>query len=94
MHGPLNVKSVKNLFYSYFLKEIKNVINNVTNMFKCIMTKGAKNIHRLDDKHLPFSQCSLTSRRVGWLIFHFMNKVLQASWVTAENSFLKKSLEK
>jgi len=27
-------------------------------------------------------------------MFSFMNKVLQASWVTAEDSYLKKSLEK
>jgi len=59
MYGPLNAKAVRHLFYSYFFKETKNVINNVTNMFKCIMTKGAKNIPQiLDDKHSPFSKCS------------------------------------
>jgi len=68
MHSPLNVTFVKHLFYVYFFKETKNVINNVTNVFKCIMTKDAKTSPQLlDDKHSPFSQCScnvLTS----WLV--------------------------
>ena len=59
MYGPLNAKFVRHLFYSYFFTETRNVINNVTNMFKCIMTKGAKIIPQLlEVEHSPFSQCS------------------------------------
>jgi hypothetical protein len=42
----------------------------------------------------PFHSVPVTFWWVGWLMFNFMNKVLQASWVTAKESFLNKSLQK